>query len=341
MMFYSMQNSKMPSMRTVRIFLAASTVLALLSGLMPSSLVFPMLALCFSSVALLSIPKMTYPRILLLLAAMTAIAVAAVLLLTRDPSACFAAASFAPAAALLTLTIRKRCSRTCGIILAAIGMGIFYLAGYLLAIYLTYHRFSLALFKELYASLEQTFIATMNNYLESTASAQMIAIDEATLVSAFKQVLALLPGIFAVIMFGTVWLSTVLLRHIFRGYLYGEQRFADWKVTMNRPSAWVFCLSTLLLIFSLFEPSGIMASVLINLLLILLPGFLCVGCSAWRAKLARPGRRTPFGAMPIILILVMLGLFFSPILPIYLIALSGATGLIAPRVKANGSDHTP
>lgn len=339
MMFDSMQNRKMPSMKTVRAFLFASVVLALLSGLMPSSLVFSMLALCFSSAALLSIPKITFSRILLLLAGMSAVSVAATLLLTRSPSACFAAASFAPAAALLTLTIRKHRSRTCGIILAALGMGVFYLACYLLAIYLSYHRFSVALFKELYASLEQTFISTMNEYLDQAMASQTVALDEALLTSAFRQVMTLLPSLFAAMMFCTAWLSTAFLRHIFKGYLYGIHRFADWKITMNRPAAWVFCLATLLLIAALFEPSGIAAMLLLNLIIILTPAFFSVGCSAWKARLTSTERRTPFGIFPFILIVVMIGLFFSPILPIYLIALSGAVNLIAPRARAKHSDH--
>lgn len=335
-MMYTLQNRKMPSLRTVRLYLFTSLALALISGLLPGALAFSMLAVCFSSVALLSVPRITYTKILILLTAEALVAAGTTLLLTRNAAACFAAAAFAPASALLVLTIRRRYSRTCGIILASIGMGLFYLACYLLAIYLTYNRFSLDLFRELYVSLEENFIATMHEYFDSTAvQLSSVTIDDETLAQMLKMVMTLLPAILINMILVTVWFSTVFLRFIFKNYIYGQQRFADWKVTMNRPSAWVFFICILLLFIPLPESISLLTALPMNILLILTPGFFCVGCSVWKARLFLPGRRPPF---LMILLLVLIGLF-SPIFLIPFVAFAGVTHLIFQKKKQSEPDN--
>lgn len=335
-MIYTLQNRKMPSRRTVRLFMIVTFALALLAGLMPNSFLFTMLAICFSSVALLSIPKMTYPRILLILSGIAILSAVVIYLFSRNIAGCIASIAFAPAAALLTLTIRKRRSRTCGIVLAAIGMGIVYLACYLAAIYISYRRISIDLFKELLVSLEQTTIASMNEYIATAMPTQTDMIDEEMLVSAFRMVLALMPAIFVIMVECAVWMSTVLLRAIFRGYLYGADRFADWKVTMNRPTAWIFFVSTLLSVIPYPEKIAWVSFVFLNVMLILLPGFFCVGCSVWKARLFAPSRRFPF--LPILL-LVLASLFFSPFILIFIAALNGMMSLIAPKHKPKTPDQ--
>lgn len=329
-MMYSMQNRKMPSMRSVRIYLIASFVLALLGALMPIVNLFTVLAICFASVALLSIPKMTYPRILLILAA-SALAIAALAyLISQNAAYCFAAASFAPAVALLTLTIRKHRSRTCGILLASIGLGLFYLAFYALAVYLTYNRFSLDLFKELYHSMEEQLLLAYEEYMNSETAAQLVAVSEEELLEVLKLSVSILPALFIDLMLGTVWLATVLLRAIFKGYLYGAERFADWKVTMNRPISLLFCLLTLLGLLPISDDTGIWAAVLTNLLLILIPGFFCVGCSVWKARLFSGKHRS---SVLLVTVLVLFAIIMTPAFFIYFIALTGAMQPLMPRFK--------
>lgn len=335
-MIYSMQNRKMPSKRTVRLFIIATFALALLTGLMPNSFFFTMLAISFSSVALLSIPKITYPRILLILSGISVLSALVTYLLSRNIAGCIASVAFAPAAALLILTVRKRRSRSCGIVLAAIGMGAVYLACYLAAVYVSYHSISIALFKELLVSLEETMLASMKEYISSAIPTQTDLIDDQTLISVFRMVLALIPSIFVIMVECTVWMSTVLLRSIFRGYLYGADRFFGWKVTMNRTSAWIFCISTLLSILPYPEKFTWISFVFLNIMLALLPGFFCIGCSIWKTKLFTPQRRFSFLS---VLLLVLASLFFSPIILIYLAALSGVMSLIAPKRQPQTPDQ--
>lgn len=335
-MIYSLQNRKMPSPRTVRLYLFATVILAFLSGIFPFALFFTMLAVALASVALLSIPRITYPRILLILTAISLPLAALLYLLTRNAATCLSATAFAPAVAMLTLTIRRRKSRTCGIILAAVGMGIFYLACYALAIYLTYNRFSLELFKELYVSIEETFLAYIDEYMNAMPMAEMLEFDEELLLESLRLIMTLLPAIFIDLILGTVWLATVLLRMIFKGYLYGEERFRHWRVTMNRPSALLFCLSSLLMILPYPESASYLTPVFTNLMLILLPGFICVGCSMWKDRLSALGRAIP---VPIILLLVLLAFFTSPIIILYFAALTGATNLLFPRIKPKQKEN--
>lgn len=337
-MIYTMQNRKMPSSRSVKVYFFTALALAFLSGLFPTALMFTMLAICFASVALLSIPRMTYPRILLILTVASIVVAGIVLLLTREPFACFAAISFAPATALLTLTIRKRYSRTCGIILAAIGMGLFYLACYALAIYFTYHRFSLDLFKELYASAQTEFLSIANEYINEAVIEQIGEIDEAMLIETFNLTMSILPSILIVILLGTVWLSTVLLRFIFKGYLYGLDRFADWRVTMNRPAALLFFLATVLFIIPFPKSVSYLPIIFLNILLILLPGFFIVGCSGLRARFFHPHRRPP---MLMIFLLVLLALFMTPIFLVYFIALTGVTQVLFPKKQHQRPEEPP
>ncbi len=337
-MMYTMQNPKMPSARTVRVYLITAFVLALLSGIFAYTPIFTMLAVSFASVALLSIPRMTYARILLVLSGAAVGISAIVFLLTRNTAFCFAAAAFAPATAFLTLTIRKRYSRTCGIILAAIGLGIFYLACYLIAIYTTYHRLSLDLFKELYASMEETYLTYANQYLSSALGELQDTLNEEVLLETFRLTMTLLPSILIDFCLATVWLSTVILRLIFKNYLYGADRFADWKVTMNRSSAAIFLLTAVLAVLPFPESVGWLSAVFFNLLLILTPGFICVGCSYWKARFFRPGRRIPIF---MIFLFVLLLLFLSPFLILYFIALSGAMQLLFPKTAPSKPQDTP
>lgn len=309
MMYYSMQNRKMPSMRTVWVYLIASLVLALFSGMVPGTVTFSMLAVCLSTMALLSIPRISYPRVLLILLVMALVSSGLTLLLTRNGAACFASAAFAPASALLTLTIRKRSSRTCGIVLGAVGLGVFYLACTLTDVLLTYHRLSFDVFKELYGSLEQSFIATANELLSQNAVSE-ITIDQETLSLTFRQTMMFLPSAFIGTMLTALWFATALLRRMFKIYVYGEQRFADWKVTMNRPAAWVFLIAVLILFIPLPEAYAEFILIPLNILLILIPGFFCVGCSVWRARLFRPGKHFPFF---LLLTPLLIALLFIPI----------------------------
>lgn len=342
------QMKNMPSLTAVRIYLATSLILAVLAGIIPIAIIFSMLAVCFASVALLSIPRIRYPSVLLILLAEAVIAAGLTLLFTRSAFCCFAAASFAPAAALLILTIRRHNSRTCGIILTAIGMGVFYIACFLVAVYMTYHRLSFSVFRELYESAQSQAVAALSESLPELLADYLSSglIDEGTLnemiPEMFRFTVLLLPALIIDAFLILAWLSTVCLRTIFRPYVYGARRFGDWRVTMNRPTAIIFCIASLFMGFTIFfDPSQVLSAVIISIILILLPGFFCEGCSIWKRRLSMPGGRMSCSLFMTPLLLIFFGLLVSPFYPIYFVALSGALRLILPPFKPRMPGSNP
>ena len=326
-----LQNRKMPSIRTAYGYLALSCLLTLLFGLQPTAMLTAFLAISFAAAGVLSIPRMTYLKVLLYLIPMGAIPTAAVYFLTRSPYFCLATIAVVPATALLVLTIRKRYSRSLGILLSTVALCTILLAALLWWLHETKGGLSVQLFLDYYHKDAELFIERMTALMDTGNSALLMsptnpAEDAAIL---HKQFFSLLPSLFILVIWVGVWLSTVIIRWIFMGYVYGSDRFANWTVTSNRPLAWIY-IGSFLAAFLMSAFAGnqvffIIAAVCNNLYVILLPTFLIIGCRTVKERMLRvPG----CGCMTLLTLLMCL--FAFSMLPT-LLAMTGAFRTISPE----------
>ncbi len=323
-----LRNRKMPSIGTAYCYLALATLFALLYGLRPTALIFVILAIGFSAVGLLSIPRISYLRVLLYALLSGLIAAGGSFLLTQSPAFALAAFAFAPATALFTLTVRRRNSRSAGIVWITLSLAVFLAGAALLWLYQRAGSLSATVFVQLYKDVKAGFINYLTPMLQENSDALFLTgLDLETLLpTLYKQLVSLIPGFYLMILWLVAWLSTVLLRLLFKSYVYGHDRFAIWPVTVWKPIAWIYFAAIFLTLLPFGGFYSIVATVANNLYLVLLPAFTVVGCTLFKARITRlPG----CGCMSGLLIGFML--FINPALPLMMLSLSGASMVAFPQ----------
>lgn len=321
-----MLNRKMPTKRAAWCFVVLSSALSLLFALRLTGPLTVLPAITFAAVGLLSIPRMTYPRVLLLAFAAGLLPAVLGVLLTRSIAFAIASFAFAPAAALLVLTIRRRTNRSAGILLVTLSLAVFFSAALLAALYEYAGSLSVEVFKQLYAQFKAVFIENTNAVLAQNASLlEGLTVDDAFLTALYQTFLAILPGVFVCVLWVIAWLSTAFLRWIFKSYVYGADRFADWPVTAHRPTAWIFLASILISVLPLSDTLSIIPLIATNLYLILLPVFTVVGCRAIKEQFLRtPG----CGCFPLVFLGFSVVMFPAPLI---LLSTFGALRTVAPK----------
>jgi hypothetical protein len=342
-----LQNRKMPTRRTAYGYLALACFLTFLFGLQPTAALSAFLAISFATAGVLSIPRITYPKVLIHLVIVGLIPTVAIYYLTKAPYLCLAAFAVIPATALLALTIRKRYSRSAGILWATVALGTVLLAALLFWVHHTHGGISITVFKSLYHKWSTSFVDQLAPMLNTEdQSLFMTPIDPQEYLSELFEALAVIsPAIFIVILWLGVWLSTVIIRWIFMNYVYGADRFANWPVTANRPLAWVylasFLVASLMAAFSANNVFYTISAVANNIYLILMPTFVIIGCRTIKERMQRvPG----CGCMTVMMIITCL--FALSMLPT-LLAFTGAFHLVSPkpimpppRFQSTDSDHS-
>ncbi len=317
-----MRNRKMPTRGTARCLMALASLLALLFGIQPTAVFLIMVSLCCASIGMLSVPRASYLRVLGYSFASGLVPAVIAGLLTRSPANAVAAFTFAPAAALLVLTIRRRNTRSAGIFWATVAMTVTLIGSALLALWMHADSLSFSVFKQLYLDVRTVFVDYVKPILESNSDAFFMSeLDPAKFpYTLFTTLATLLPGVFIMTMWLMAWLSTVFLRRIFLGYVYGFDRFHHWPVTVWRPIGWVYIVSFVLAALPINGfVYAVIAAVANNVQLILLPIFTIIGCRMIKERLMRlPG----CGCATILMLGIMA--FSIPGIPLILLAFTGA-----------------
>lgn len=321
----------MPTRRTAYGYLAFACFLTFLFGLQPTAVISAFLAISFAAAGVLSIPRITYPKVLLHLTVMGLFPAILVFYLTRAPYLCLASFAVVPATALLVLTIRKRHSRSAGIFWATFALGVLLIASLLWWLHLTRGGLSVSLFRNLYQHYADLFAKHLTPVLNfDDQSLFMTPIDPQEYVSAlYTQLVLLLPSLYIMVLWVGAWLSTVIIRWIFMNYVYGADRFAKWSVTAHRSVAWIyisaFLLASLTASFSSNDIAYIISVVCNNVYIILMPTFVIIGCRTIKERMLRaPG----CGCMTF----MMFGMFLFAFYMIpSLLAFTGAFQAISPK----------
>ncbi|MBQ7828029.1 MAG: hypothetical protein IJX47_02605 [Clostridia bacterium] len=323
-----MNYRKMPTRGTARCYMALASLLALPYGLQPTSLLFIMLSICCLSVGVLSVPRASYVRVLLYSFAAGLVPAVIVGFLMRSPANAIAAFSFAPASALLVLTIRRRNSRSAGIFWATVALTATLVGAMLLWLWMRTGSLSLAVFKQLYSEIKIGFVDQMTALLQETPDVLFLSgIDVETAPAIlFDVFVSVLPGVFLMLIWLIAWLASACVRRIFMGYVYGADRFKDWPVTVWRPLSFVylgcFALALLPIPGDVYTIIGI---VCYNIFLPLIPIFTVIGCRMLKERLMRqPG----CGCMVIVLIVALT--VAVPGIPLFLLSIVGAVQTIFP-----------
>lgn len=326
----------MPSLRTAYGYLVLACLLTFLFGLQPTAVLSAFLAMSFAAAGVLSIPRITYPKVLLWLSVIGILPASIIYFLSYSPYLCLAALSIVPATALLVLTIRNHQSRSAGIFYATLTLTIMLLAVILWWLYDKYGGLSIDLFKSFYNKGAAEFSKQIMPMLDFDNQALLLTTIEPQeyVASLYEYLILLTPSLFIMIIWVGVWLSTVIIRWIFMNYVYGANRFSNWPVTANRPLAWIYII--VFLLASLINPFNdakiflIIAAACNNLYIILMPTFMIIGCRTIKERMLKaPG----CGCMTfMLLIMCLFALFMLP----SLLAFTGAFRTITPdRVPLN------
>ncbi|MGM9647950.1 MAG: hypothetical protein ACI3YH_07460 [Eubacteriales bacterium] len=323
-----MNNRKMPTRGTARCFMALASLLALPYGLLPSSFLFIMLAICCLSVGVLSVPKSSYVRVLLYSLAAGLVPATLVGFLTQSPAKALAAFSFAPASALLVLTIRRHSSRSAGIFGAAAALTVTLSGALLLWLWMRAGSLSIGVFKQVYTDFRSVFVQNVSAALQNNSDLLFLSgIDPETApATLFNVIVSVLPGIFLMLMWLIAWLASACLRRVFMGYVYGADRFGNWPVTVWRPLSFIYLGSFILALLpipgKIYTVIGI---VCYNIFLPLLPIFTIVGCRMLKERLMRqPG----CGCFTVAMLVAVLAIV--PTVPLILLSVTGAIQTIFP-----------
>lgn len=319
---------KMPTRTTARCYIALASLLAIPFGLQPTVLLFAMLSICCLSVGTLSIPRASYIRVLLYssLAGLTPAIIVG--LITRSPAYVIAAFSIAPASAWLVWTIRRRNSRSAGILGITAVLTVTLIGAALVWLWIRAGSLSVSVFKQLYVEVKAGFVSVVSKFLEETPDLLfMSGMDIKTAPAMlFDLFLSILPGAFLTVMWLVAWLSTACMRRIFMGYVYGVDRFKNWTVTVWRPLSYVFLGSfTLALLPISGDVYTVIGIVCYNLFLPMIPVFTVVGCRMLKERLMRQP-----GCGCITLLSLILFTVAVPGIPVLLLALTGALQTIFP-----------
>ena len=318
----------MPTRNTARCYIALASLLAIPFGLQPTAILFAMLSICCLSVGTLSIPRASYTRVILYSALAGIVPAAIVWLISHSPAYAVVAFSVAPASAWLVWTVRRRYSRSAGILGVAALLTLTLAGAALLWLWLRAGSLSASVFKQLYVEVKSGFVSYVVKLLEETPDLFfMSGMDPQTAPKMlFDLLLTVLPGAFLTIMWVIAWFATACLRRVFMGYLYGIERFKDWKVTVWKPLSYVFLGSfTLALLPIPGDVYTVIGIVCYNIFPPLFPIFTIVGCRMLKERLKRqPG----FGCITVIALFVFF--IVTPVVPLLVMAVTGAIQTIFP-----------
>lgn len=322
----NLQNRKMPSLGTAWAYIGLASFFAMLSCIQPlTGLILMPLAIAFAATGVLSIPRLSYFKVLLLSLAMGLLPAVCIYFFTGTLGLAVIAFSFAPAVAFLALTIRLHQSRSAGIRWIVVILTLFYAGSLLLIVWEWKGGLSIPIFKALYNDGKEWFIGYLSPMLEQYPQLfEQMGISQEVLADFFKITLSIAPGFCFILIWSMAWLATACLRLLFKGYVYGANRFANWPVTMTKPAAWLFLPAFLVSALPLSDHHWWVMSIALNLYYIFLPGFFIVGCRVIKERiLAARG----CGCFTFTLI----GLIFTmPTVAIMVLAMTGAFRTIAP-----------
>lgn len=311
----------MPSPGTVRFYICLSVLFAILAWIQPlTGLLLTPLAIALASTAILSIPRLSYPKALLLALAIGAVSAAVLYFLTRMYTFSVAALALTPAIALFVLTVRRRHSRSAGIHWIAFFLTLFYAGAAVLFVWEWKGGLTPAVFKEIYAQAKEGFLA----YFAELPAQYTQLIDEVglSLPDLFRELLYTAPGFVIAVLWSMAWFSTVCVRWIFNHYVYGADRFANWPVTMPKILAWIFIISFIGQAFPSIKSLQPVIIILTNLYYVLTPAFFLVGCQTIANRVLRG-----CGCATILLLILA---FFLPVTFLF-ISLTGAFRTISPK----------
>ena len=323
----------MPSLGTARLYIALSSLLALFAWIDPlTGVILIPLAIALGATGILSLPRLPYYQAVLLAIAIAIVPAGAIALLSLLPPLsqllpyAIAAFSIAPAIALFVLTVRLRQSRSAGIRWIVLSLTLFFVGMGLLLIWMQKGSLTLSAFQSLYKDAKDEFLknysALQEQYPQMFENAQL---PEDSVIDLFNTSLTLLPGLAIALIWGMAWFTTVCVRWIFGHYVYGADRFANWRVTMTKFAAWVFIICFVLLATPPYARWMLLIPIVaFNICAILAPGFFVVGCRVIKERILSA---RGCGCFPFLIIGSVF--FFTPIAVLF-ITITGAFRTISP-----------
>lgn len=331
---------KMPSRSTSNIFLVMSVIIGAMSGALGSVVLFDFVAAILTSVALLSIKRPTAARITFFALAAglisTVLAVVCRCFLVRgfDPIA-LTAAAYALISLAIALCVLKLRGRSFTVMLSGIIMFAFWVIALLCVIYMQYGRLDLSVFADIENKLRVFLVENLETYMSmlsqngATVPFSSVEIEE-TVNSTLQSYKLLLPAVMFDLAMLVTFVITGIFRRIMLGYYFGRRNLSDWLVKVSRTTAGVYLISLaaymIISLFAVFTDASwvtITTAALDNIILLTLPGCLCIGLREVATSFKQ--RRPQF--IFSIVMLIMIGCC-NPLFLLFYVGFTGAFQII-------------
>ncbi|MGM9637526.1 MAG: hypothetical protein ACI3YK_06045 [Eubacteriales bacterium] len=342
---------KMPSEKTARMFFILSVITGALSGILGNVILLDMVAATMTSVALLSIRRPTIGRMTayaLGCAVLSAlIAVGTHLLLYRQffPAA-LTAMGYALCALIIAICVFRLKSRSLTVLLSALVFLLTAAVSFLGLIYDYYGEISFSVLAKMEEQIRTTLIEYVQNYVNLSSAGQSEPILSSADIQASVQELIqsyklMLPAICFDLTLLASYIVTGIFRRILLGYYFGRRNLSGWLVTISRSTGIVYLcalgLYMILSVLSLFSSGNwtlILTAAVVNILLLTMPGCLCIGLRNIISQLKlRPGQ-----SLINLLLLVVIGCCNPVFLLFYLGFIGAFYTVFLPKIqKMRGS----
>lgn len=337
---------KMPSVGTAWLFFVMSVITGTLSGILGNVILFDMVAAIMTSVALLSIRRPTIGRMTVYalgcaaISALTAIGVRLILFGQFSPAA-LTAMGYALCALTVSICVFRLKGRSMTVLLSALVLLLTSVVSILCLIYEYYGEISLSVFAKIEEQFRTTLIEYIQNYvnLSSVGKAEPIlstAEIQASVQELIQTYKLMLPAICFDLALLAAFIVTGIFRRILLGYYFGRRNLSGWLVTVSRTTGIVFLVALamymILSVMALFSDANwilVLFAAVVNILLLTLPGCLCIGIRNTILQFKqRPGQ-----SVINLLLLVVIGCC-NPLFLLYYLGFIGAFYTVfLPRIQ--------
>ncbi len=194
------------------------------------------------------------------------------------------ALAFIPSALVISSCISGGCEKAHTVVANAVIIGLVFFCSALLSHYSAFGEISAQSVAYTVNALRESFLSLYALYDYTSLGLTMSQIVEA-----FNSVILLTPAIFCAFAVIVSYIEITIARPVILGQGFSSEKLSLWPLKMSRLASFVFLAAFLMMALSMSGDSNVLFVAMINLMIVLLPGFFLIGIRTSLMHFRRPG----------------------------------------------------
>ncbi len=210
--------------------------------------------------------------------------VSAHIALSASPADILLALAFIPSAVVISSCISGGCEKAHTVVANAVVLGLVFFLSALLEHYSAFGEVSARSVAHTANVIRESFLSIYSMYDYTSLGLTLAQITEA-----FNAVVLLTPALFCAFAAVISYIEITIARPVILGQGISSENLKHWPLKMSRLASLVFLAAFLMMALSISDDSNTFFTTMINLMLVLLPGFFLIGIRTSILHFRRPG----------------------------------------------------